>query len=96
MRTIIFSDNYPMEVQFPSEDNFLKYKYRIKELFGKLLTPTEARNYRKRIIESGLNITNVNFWATIKADASTSIPGDSLEKLSDALGIPMRDLKYRD
>jgi hypothetical protein len=96
MRTIEFSDGYQFEVQYPSEQDFTSYKYRFRELFAKLLTPEEAKFYRRQIANRGINMNNLIYWSKIKADAATSIPGDALEQLSDALGIPMRDLKYRD
>lgn len=92
----IFSDGFELDkFPMPSKD-YRQYKYRLAELFETQLTPIEAKYYRQRLRKQDIKATALLYWASIPKGSTKAIHGDTLEKLSDALGIPMRDLKYRD
>lgn len=96
MRTDRFSDGLQFEVLTVPVKEFRQYKYRLHEIFKEKLTASEISFYRKRLKENGVNLSSLQSWANIPSDSPKSIPGDWLEKISDALNIAMRDLKYRE
>jgi hypothetical protein len=96
MKAVNFSDNLSMSILPIDDVDYRQYKYRLKELFEQLLTAKEAKFYRKRLRLHGIKPNAFAYWSEMKADSSKSMHGDALEKLSDALGIPMRDLKYKE
>jgi hypothetical protein len=96
MRTDTFSDGLEVEILTAPAREFKHYKYRLHEFFKQKLTASEISFYRKRLKENGVNLSSFQSWANIPSDSPKSIPGDWLEKISDALSIAMRDLKYRE